>query len=694
MTSDVGHIRRAVSAIMADEGIEPVRWSEGDRVLVGTKLVELMMDATGLVGLETVNTRQRGRPKSTTTLSLSPAATEWVLDYNRRVESLSPVTLPCVIPPRPWTGLRAGGYWTSSIRQWDFVKTPNRGPHMALLRGPEADLSRVMGAVNAIQETPWRINPRVLAVVKAIWDGGLDIPVLPPKELPEIPDKPDDIATNAEAKAAWKRRAHEVWRLRADLMTKRRMVVECLRVADSFIDREALYFPHHLDFRGRLYAMPRWLHPQGPDLAKGLLTFAEGKPLGTAEAARWLAIHVANTWGEDKATFEERCAWVDAHTADILATADDPLTNRWWVGADSPFCFLASCFEWAGYVREGYAFRSSLPIALDGSCNGLQHYSAMLRDPVGGAAVNLVPSDRPQDVYAEVARAVLARLEALATAPAEPPPEEEEDDRARMIRERQPSWAAAFLAFGVDRKITKRAVMVLPYGGTITSCRDYVRDAVFEREAALGHKAQVPEEERNVAIGWLGSRVWAAIGDVVVAARAGMGWLQAASRVASKAALPLSWVAPSGFVAFQKYVTRIERQVETRIHGRVMKPVVAEDTDDISASRQASALAPNFVHSLDAAALTMTVLRAKAAGIGAFAMIHDSYATHAADTEALAAHLREAFVSLYVDHDPLKDFRDRLVAALPEELRGEAPELPERGSLDLQQVRNSPFFFA
>lgn len=39
----------------------------------------------------------------------------------------------------------------------------------------------------------------------------------------------------------------------------------------------------------------------------------------------------------------------------------------------------------------------------DGSCNGLQHYAALGRDLEGGASVNLVPSDQPQDVYKGVA---------------------------------------------------------------------------------------------------------------------------------------------------------------------------------------------------------------------------------------------------------------------------------------------------
>ena len=39
---------------------------------------------------------------------------------------------------------------------------------------------------------------------------------------------------------------------------------------------------------------------------------------------------------------------------------------------------------------------SRTPVAMDGSCNGLQHYAALGLDLEGGNAVNLVKSDRPQ----------------------------------------------------------------------------------------------------------------------------------------------------------------------------------------------------------------------------------------------------------------------------------------------------------
>ena len=66
---------------------------------------------------------------------------------------------------------------------------------------------------------------------------------------------------------------------------------------------------YQLDFRGRIYAVPNYLNPQGPDFAKGLLTFAEGKPIDE-NGACYLAIHGANCFGYDKVGLQDRIDWV------------------------------------------------------------------------------------------------------------------------------------------------------------------------------------------------------------------------------------------------------------------------------------------------------------------------------------------------------------------------------------------------
>ena len=62
------------------------------------------------------------------------------------------------------------------------------------------------------------------------------------------------------------------------------------------------------------------------------------------------------------------------------------------------------------FMEKGKNHYTHLPIAIDGSCNGLQIFSLMLRDEVGGEATNLTPRDKPQDIYGIVSDKTTAQL--------------------------------------------------------------------------------------------------------------------------------------------------------------------------------------------------------------------------------------------------------------------------------------------
>jgi DNA-directed RNA polymerase len=96
---------------------------------------------------------------------------------------------------------------------------------------------------------------------------------------------------------------------------------------------------------------------------------------------------------------------------------------------------------------------------------------------------------------------------------------------------------------------------------------------------------------------------------------------------------------------------------------------------------------------MDAAHLMLTVQRARAAGINAFAMIHDSFGCHAARAMEFSRIIREAFVQLYTI-DVLADFIEQLKAQLPEHLARELPPPPPRGDFDIALVGDSEFFFS
>ncbi|AIK68488.1 DNA-directed RNA polymerase [Mesorhizobium phage vB_MloP_Lo5R7ANS] len=668
------HKATVLTYAMGKSGIRWDRWSRTDMIQLGIRMVELFCEQTGLATIEQAN--EGGSTDNHPfqyLVHLTDRANAWIEQSVRGGEHLFPDFLPTLIPPKEWTGLSGGGYYTDLDRPLPLVRRA-RPDQLRLLQ--KADLTKVLRGLNAIQQTPWQINGAILDVMMELAKSDAGIAGLVPGDKP-LPERPPNIDTDADVLREWKWAARDVYAENLQLRQDRLKQQQMFDLAERFRPEPAIYFPHNLDFRGRAYPVPDVLNPQGSDPVKALLRFAEGKPLG-ADGARWLMIHGANTFGIDKVSFTERVEWVQENWRQIVRSARDPIGNLWWTEADKPWCFLAFCFEYRDWVDGGYGsdFVSHLPIALDGSCNGLQHFSAMLLDSVGGAAVNLIPAKKPQDIYQVVADRVMAQLRLIVS-----------HNGVDPERER---WAYEWLAMGIDRKVTKRPVMVLPYGGTPRSCLKYVDEAVKAKLAA-GYKHNLGDELKK-AIGFLASLVWDSIGDVVIAARDAMGWLQKTARVVGKDNRPMFWTTPSGFVAYQSYLDFRSRQIKTRISGSLVKPRIYEETDKVNTAKQATSISPNFVHSMDASAMFLTVEELASQGLTSFAMIHDSYGTHACNTSKLAATLRAVFVRMY-QADPLAQFRDEIINSNPS-CAEEIDALPSKGDLDLRQVLNSDFFFA
>ena len=55
------------------------------------------------------------------------------------------------------------------------------------------------------------------------------------------------------------------------------------------------------------------------------------------------------------------------------------------------------------------------------------------------------------------------------------------------------------------------------------------------------------------------------------------------------------------------------------------------------------------------------------------------------------AYLRESFIELYDSRDILEDLEQSLRIRFP---NIDVPEIPERGTLDMHEVRNSQYFFS
>lgn len=478
----------------------------------------------------------------------------------------------------------------------------------------------------------------------------------------------------------------ELHSLRCDLQLK-------YWVAEKFAD-DKMYFPCNMDFRGRAYPIPPNLSHLGSDLCRGLLSFADAKPLGE-EGLFWLKVHLANLFGNNKVGFEERAAWAEEHAEDILDSVLNPLDGKmWWNEAENPFQALATCFEIVAALESGdhEAYESRLPVHQDGSCNGLQHYAALGKDREGGAAVNLTPSNVPQDVYSRVLEVVSRKLDNDRHIPATLGTEYEDRERGVVMvvdeSARLRGEYARLVADITDRKVIKQTVMTSVYGVTRTGARAQIQARITEKILSNPSMVMDPEIEKSVfaASMYLANLTLASLEEMFSGAKDIMDWLGNCSKLVAANGHAMSWVSPMGLPIMQPYRQRATQTVHTTLQSVTL--AVADDALPVSVRKQRSAFPPNYVHSLDATHMLMTAIRMRDEDL-TFASVHDSYWTHACDIPIMSDHIRDCFVDLY-DHPVLEDLRQSLSMRYPDI---DFPPVPQTGELDLAEIRGSKYFF-
>lgn len=182
-------------------------------------------------------------------------------------------SLPMIYKPAPWQDCELGTYYqkpTKLMRVRESTMQENAIKY--------ADLHKIFNVLDLLSETAWRINKKVLNVVEKIWELGGGKGEIP-KRLYDYQDYvykyqiDESYGTNKFRLLKKMQAQRDLHSLRCDFMLK-------LNVAKGFSDISKIYYPHNVDFRGRVYPIPPHLNHMGADLARGLLEFSEGKPIG------------------------------------------------------------------------------------------------------------------------------------------------------------------------------------------------------------------------------------------------------------------------------------------------------------------------------------------------------------------------------------------------------------------------------
>ena len=608
-----------------------------------------------------------------------------------------------LVKPNDWRDFHgSGGYHTEKLYGMPIIKC--RMGSKKLLEGffKEKPMTVLYDTLNAVQGTAWRVNRRVFDVLDYVFQHNVvdhesadynpyligKLPyngTLEPEDFINIHNYGEINKTgNYKGLPIDKKMMRKYFK---DLEAQRDITISntgkaimmnlVLFNAKEYVDEDEFYFSYQYDFRGRMYPIQQHLQPQGKGEVKSLLEFRNGCKIENEEQLQWFLIHGANCYGYDKEPYEERVSKIKELEEEIKLVAEDPLTNRqYWKDADEPYLYLAWCFEYADYLKDPINFVSHIPIALDATCSGIQIYSGLLLDKEGAEAVNVIGQTR-NDIYQRVADKVETYLQAgeyikfvnFTTS----------DGKAH---EQSTVALANSLKGNITRKLTKRNTMTQPYSVT--------KYGMYEQL-----KAELTEMENNGKKFWIGD-MWMvaklltdlndrAIVDTVKGARAGQEYLKGVTADIVKQGKWVFYTSPlTEFPVLQKlHKTTLER-VTTPI-GRLS---IRKTMDALNPQKMVSGIAPNYIHSLDAALLSMTVLKLKGDGCSNFHLVHDSYGVPINHVVALNKRVRETFVEMF-ETMPLR----RFVKQVNPNFEGD-PESIMLNTLDLTQVVDSKYIFS
>ena len=443
------------------------------------------------------------------------------------------------------------------------------------------------------------------------------------------------------------------------------------------------------DYRGRLYYRESYLNYQGKDMERGLLKFANAKPM-TEEGLYYFAVHTACTYNQsytidnipdwceadykshledegltdisvDKMTIDDRVKWV-IHNEDFIRNTWNNRTIH--DKAEKGVSFLACCKAWCGLwdqKEENGVYHLSLPIPIDGSNNGWQHLAAISKDKKAGELVGLVKTDIPKDFYVQTAKALISRV---------------------------PEWFAQrdMPMKHIRKGISKRGAMTRAYSaGHLAIALNMYADCYAE-----GYHSKYNITMSDCTD--LSYNLIKAIDEVCPGPLETMSYLQAiANHIISDLKEPVvEWTTPSGFpVRYENYVMEDVKWKswisDMRIQhvGKEHRLVYGKKIP--SPGGFASGISPNFIHSMDAAHMALIIHYWD----GDFAAIHDSFSTHACDVASLLSLTKEVFIKMYNHKDFYKDIAEMLLLE-PENFNYNY----KLGELDVEAIQDSDYFFS
>lgn len=651
--------RRFVSEEAMGEG-----WSSWPLAVL-SRIGAVFLVAMEGVGFVKTTLMQVGRKRKCTVVDFSDSVSEWVYSSIEAVSEMVTGIRPMIEKPIDVGIGNYSSFHSEYLRNSEFC-IPIWLKDGCTIKG------RVFGAINILQGTGYIVNEKVLDVLSELLVSGCAPSVERKLELPErfMDWVGDDYVFNEAELEEFRRHKALIRKVKLhnskamqEMFRASSLVGVCRelkRLGDRFNKEIEFWFPWFIDFRGRIYPKFCGLSLHGGDMHRGVVLFSEKRHLGD-DGLKWLKVAGYSLYVGGKVCYEDRELWVDDNQEAIVECARNPcdrVSIDFWGKACEPYQFLAFCFEYERLLKEGVdKFKTGFPVTIDGSCNAIQHISAILGDNRLAGMVNLVESDCPVDIYGIVLDKVVQRLN---------------DDCSGNER-----FSELLGRVNIDRGFVKGFVMTFPM-----SAKTGYKALKLVRDIKSG--VSFTKEEMEFAT-WICGVITSVVVEVLGCTDRLSEWLRHVVRRCADVGKDVSFTVGTGVKVGHRYKRQDRLKIKVKFLGIIRTFTVKYDSGSIDIAKSCNSITANFIQSMDAVHLTNSINEFNDCVISS----HDSVSVHPSEVSRMQRILAKEFCDMY-SADILGDMKREI----EKEIGVVLEEPPLKGDFDVKEVIGSKYFFA
>ena len=676
------------------EGMEWDFMKEEDLIRVGALVLRAVMsipcNRQNKEGFFEKRSVQVNKKKSVAYLGYTLSGMRYRDKLQAMADEITYQPLPMVCPPLPWSLEERGGF---------LLPPPVEYGELVHGRSNTEPSDTAIDALNRLQSQPFRINPFILdlqlELLKKSWEIGTfrsfestswkdeHFPLYSSEYIASLEKGSDQYRkVMKELTEAY----HNQKLCENQAINPRRIVKQ----AESLRD-EVFYTPYFFDTRLRMYPACELSMTSG-DAVKALLVTAEPKPIND-DTRRELLIAIATSADIDKvskADYFTRLQWAEefVKTPEFLECVTDPVNcNFWKEEFDEKFQCLSYCEEFWALFITGERDTTRVFIGKDQTCSGIQIMSSWTGDITAATATNVVPSDEPRDAYGVVAKKAQELLQDKSWLKTKLEMREEKRqawNQKNPDNQREERNIFECDVDKIDRSILKTSVLVRGYGGTHQARRRYVLDALEEKGVEIH-----PQDKGIVVAACLDAM------DLCFPQYKELNdWFKRVAMAACRAGKEeITWITPNGSKITQNYNTPLFTVTDTHLasgghYAQLMvdakgQSYIQTGWGDVKASKHASAIAANFVHSAGDATCMQNAVTKIPEDVN-IQTVHDCYYSTPSEINSLGPIFRQAFYGVVTTP---------VLQNLLEENDIEDIGLPEMQPFDASVCLQSPYLF-